>query len=69
MRDNLGQECVKGAPLSFQCKIETITSESPGKKTVFSSFTLLFHLSLLKIWLSHTKKNYIFEMSNNRAIR
>ena len=69
MKDNLGQECVKGELLSFQGKIETISSDFPGKMTVFPVLTLLFHLSLPKIWLSHPNKNYIFEMSNNRAIR
>ena len=37
MKNNLGQECVKGAILSFQGKIETIPSDFPGKITVFSS--------------------------------
>ena len=67
MKDNLGQECVKGGLLSFQGKIETVAPDFPGKMTVFSSFGLLFHLPLPKIWLSHPNKNYI-EMSNNRAI-
>ena len=69
MKDNLGQESVKGGLLSFQCKIETFAPDFPGKKTVFLVLTLLFRLYLLKIWLSHSHKNYIFEMSNNRAIR
>ena len=69
MKDNLGQECVKGELLSFQDKIETLAPDLPGKMTVFSSFDPTFHLSLLKIWLSHPNKNYIFEMSKNSAIR
>ena len=35
MKDNLGQECVKGELLSFQGKNETIPSDFPGKMTVF----------------------------------
>ena len=66
IKDNLSQECVKGGLLSFKGKIETIAPDFPGKITVFSVLTLLFHLSLSKIWLSYPNKNYIFEMSNNR---
>ena len=69
MKDNLDQECVKGGLLSFQGKIETISPDFPGKMTVFFSFDPTFPLSLPKAWLSHPKKNYIFDMSNNRAIR
>ena len=69
MKDNLGQECVKGGLLSFQGKIETIILDFPGKATVFPVLTLLFHLSLPKIWFSHSNKHYIFQMSNNKAIR
>ena len=71
MKDNLGQECIKGGLLSFQSKIETIETialDFPGKMTVFPVLTLFFHLSLPKIWLFHPNKNYIFEMSNNTAI-
>ena len=67
MKDNLGQECIKGELLSFKGKIETIPPDFPGKIIVFSSLILLFHLSLPKFWLSHQSKNYMFEMSNNRA--
>ena len=42
MKDNLGQECVKGGLLSFQAKIETIALDFPGKMTVFSSFDPTF---------------------------
>ena len=42
MKDNLGQECVKGGLLSFQGKIETIASDFPGKMAVFSSFDPTF---------------------------
>ena len=45
MKDNLGQECVKGELLSFQDKTETIALDFPGKMTVFLLLTLLFHLS------------------------
>ena len=38
MKDNLGQECVKGELLSFQGKTETIPSDFPGKMTVFFQF-------------------------------
>ena len=57
MKDNLGQECVKGGLLSFQGKIGTIFSVFIGKMTVFPVLTLLFHLSLPKTWLSHPQKN------------
>ena len=56
MKDNLGEECVKGGLLSFQDKIETTASDFPGKMTVFPVLTLLFHLSLPKIWLFHPNK-------------
>ena len=42
MKDNLGEECVKGGLLSFQGKIETIAPDFPGKMTVFSSFDPTF---------------------------
>ena len=67
MKDNLGQDCVKVGLLSFHGKTETITPDFPGEMTVFPVLTLLFHLSLPKIWFSHPNKNYIFKMSNNRA--
>ena len=40
MKDNLGQECIKGGGglLSFQGKIGTIAPDFNGKMTVFSSF-------------------------------
>ena len=69
MKDKLGQECVKGMFLSIQGKIETIASDFPGKLTVFPVLTIIFHLCLPKIWLSHPNKNYVFELSNNRPIR
>ena len=37
MKDNLGQECVKGGLLSFQGKIGTIVPDFPGKMRVFTS--------------------------------
>ena len=69
MKENLGQEHVERGLLSFQGKIGTIFSPIPGKMTIFPVLTLLFHSSLPKIWLSHLHKYYIFEISNNRAIR
>ena len=68
MNDNLDQECVKGVLLSFQAKLGPTAADFPGKITVFPVVTLLLHLSLNKIWLSHPHKNYIVEMSNNRSI-
>ena len=41
MKDNLGQECVKGRPLSFQGKIGTTVPDFPGQMTV-SSFDPTF---------------------------
>ena len=68
MKDNLGQECVKGGLLSFQGKTGIIASDFPGKMS-FPVSTLHFRLSPPKIWFSHPQKNYIFEMSNDRTIR
>ena len=68
MKENLGQEHVKRGLLSFQGKIGTILLAIPGKMTGFPVLTLLFHPSLPKIWLSHLNENYIFEISDNRAI-
>ena len=68
MKENLGQEHVKRGLLSSQGKIGKIDPDFPGKMIVFPVLTVLFHLSLPKIWLSHPHKNYISEMSNNRAI-
>ena len=68
MKNNLGQECVKEGPLSFQGKIGTISLDFPGKVTVFLALTLLSTFHLPKICHSHPNKNYIFKMSNNRAI-
>ena len=61
MKYNLGQECVKGGLLSFQGKIGTIVPDFPGKMTVFPVLTLLFHLSLPKIRLSHPHKNILLK--------
>ena len=68
MKENLDRECVKQGLLFFQPKIRAIVPFFPGKMTVFPALTLLFHLSFPKIWLSYPYKNYMFEMSNNRAI-
>ena len=68
MKDNLGQECVKGALRTFQGKIETTAPDFPGKMTVFSSFDPTFppvppyNLTVLP------KRKVYFGMSNNRAI-
>ena len=69
MKENLDQEHVESGLLSFQRKIGTASPAIPVKIPVFLVLTLLFHPSLLKIWLSHLNKDYIFEISNNRAIR
>ena len=42
MKDNLGQECVKGGLLSFQGKIGTIAPDFPGKNDSFSTFDPTF---------------------------
>ena len=66
----LGQEHVKRGLLSFQDKIGTIAPDFPGKNDSFNPvLTLLFCLSLPKIWLFRLHNIYIFEMSGNRAIR
>ena len=65
----MGQDCVQRGLLSFQGKIVTIALDFSGKLTVISSFDPTFRLSIPKIWFSHPHKNYIFEMSNNSAIR
>ena len=38
MKDNLGQECLKGVLPSFKGKFETIAHDFPGKIMVYSSF-------------------------------
>ena len=38
MKNNLGQECVKGGLLSFQGKIETIAPDFSRKMTVYIQF-------------------------------
>ena len=67
MKENLGQEHAKGGPLFFHGKNWNNFPCYPWKMTVFPVLTLLFHPSLPKIWLSHLNKNYIFEVSGNRA--
>ena len=68
MKEDLGQEHAEKGLLSFQGKIGKTVPDFFGKMTVFPVVTLLFHLSLSKIWLSHPHKIYISKMSNNRAI-
>ena len=59
MKDNLGQECVKGGLLSFQGKIGTIAPDFPGKMTVFSSFDPTFPpVPLKNLALPPTQKLY-----------
>ena len=61
--------CKRGF-LPFQGKIEATVAVFPGKNDSFFLVLIqLFSLSISKIWLSHLHKNYIFEMSNNTAIR
>ena len=68
MKDNLGQEYVKGGFYPSKAKLEQLPLMSLEKMTVFRVLGILFHLSLPKIWNSHPHKNYIFEMSNRRVI-
>ena len=49
-------------------KVEQFSLLSLEKMTVFPVLILLFHLFLPKIWLSHLNKNYVFAISDNRAI-
>ena len=74
MKDNLDQECVKGGGGASilpgqKWTIATRLIFLEKKDGLFSVVTLLFRLSLPKIWLSHPHKNNIFEMSDNRVIR
>ena len=67
MKKSLGQEHAKSGLLSFQGKIGKIPPDFPGKITVIPVLTLLFHLSLPKIWLlTHTKITFL-KWKNNRA--
>ena len=68
MKDSLGQEHVKRGSYPSRAKLAKLLLISLENDSFFPVLTLLFHLSLPKIWLSHPHKNYIFEMSNNRAI-
>ena len=52
----------------FQGQIGKITPRIPGKLGNFPVLALFFHLSLLKLWLTHPNKNYIFETIKDRAI-
>ena len=64
MKENFGQEHVKKGPLSFQGKNRNNFPAIPGKMTVFPVLALLFHPSL-----PPKQNQYIFEISDNRAIR
>ena len=68
MKGNLGQDHVKRGLVSFQAKLEQFSLLSLEKRQ-FLVLTLLFYPSLPKIWLSHLSKNYIFKISDGRAIR
>ena len=67
MKDNLDEECVKGGFYPSRAKLEQLPLISMENDS-FLVLTLFVRLSFLKIWLSHPHKNYIFKMSNNRAI-
>ena len=69
MKENLGQEHVERGLLSFKDKSWNNFNCYSLKNDSFSVLTLLFHPSLPKIWLFHLHKNYIFEISNNKATR
>ena len=68
MKENLSHKHVKRGFLSFQGKIGKNVPDFPGKMTVFTVLTLLFHLSFPKIWFPRKHKNYISAMSSNRVI-
>ena len=59
--------CTRG-PLSFQGKNWNIFPDIPRKMTVIPVLSLLFHPFLPKNWFPYLNKNYIFEISDNRAI-
>ena len=67
-KGNLSQEHVKMGPLSSQGKNWNIFPCHPRKNDSFPVLSLFFHLSLPKIWLLNLNKNFIFEISDNRAI-
>ena len=69
MKENLGQEHVKRGGSILTGKNWNNFPAIPGKMTVFPVLTPFFHPSLPKTWLSHLNKNYIFEISENKAIR
>ena len=68
MKENLGQARVEKDFYSSSARLEQFLLISL-KNDSFQILTLLFRMSLSKIWLSHLHKIYIFEMRNNRAIR
>ena len=68
IKGTLGQERVKRGLLFFPGKNWNEFPCYPWKTESFSSFDPIFHPSLPKIWLSHPSKNYIFVISDNRAI-
>ena len=65
---DLGQEHVKRGTLSIQGKNWNNFPCYPWKNDSFPVLSLLIHPSLPKIWLPHLHKNYIFEISDIRAI-
>ena len=52
----------------FQGQIGKIIPQIPGKLGNFPVLALFLHLSLPKIWFTHSNKNYIFETNKDRAI-
>ena len=52
----------------FQGQIGKIAFQTLGKLGNFPVLALFFHLSLPKLWLTHSHKNYIFEAIKHRAI-
>ena len=64
MKDNLGQECVKGVsilPGQTRSKIRTIAPDLPGNMTVFPSFDLYLSTcpSLKSCFSTHTKMTFL----------
>ena len=56
LEENFSKEHVERGFYLFRAKIETISLDISGKVTFFLVLTVLFHLSLPIIRLSHLKK-------------
>ena len=52
----------------FRGQFEKIAPQSLGKSGIIPVLALFFCLSFPEIWLTHLHKNYIFEISKDRAI-